>query len=111
MLGALNEAVLDDAHWERASALIDEACGTRGNILVSGEGGLGTDLEVYFARCCYRGARRVEHERGPRLRRQPDSRIVHVGQLYTEAEKKRSVAYNEALAASSGCASNLGRGP
>ena len=41
--------------WAIASALVDEVCGSKGNILVSGEGGLGTDLEVYFARCVYRG--------------------------------------------------------
>ena len=34
------------------------------------------------------------------MRRLPDSQIVHVGQLYTEAEKRGSVTYNEALARS-----------
>ena len=112
LLGSLHEAMLDDAHWPLASALMDEACGSKGNILISGEGGLGTDLEIYLARVCYRGERHEEYEneyfrvyhhhdeRGPRLRRLPDSQIVSVGQLYTDEEKRRSVAYNEMLARS-----------
>lgn len=112
VIAALNEAMLDDARWPAASALVDEVCGSKGNILVSGEGGLGNDLEVYFARCVYRGERREEFEdeyfrvyhhideRGPRLRRLPDSRIVSIDELYTDEEKRRSIAYNEMLARS-----------
>ena len=112
LLASLHDAMLDDTKWPAASALVDEVCGSKGNILVSGEGGLGTDLEVYFARCCYRGERheefedeyfRIYHhidERGPRLRRLPDSRIVSIGELYTDDEKRTSVAYNEMLARS-----------
>lgn len=112
VIASLNEAMLDDARWPAASALVDEVCGSKGNILVSGEGGLGNDLEVYFARCVYRGERREEFEdeyfrvyhhideRGPRLRRLPDSRIVSIDELYTDEEKRRSVAYNEMLARS-----------
>ena len=104
--------MLDDAHWPRASALVDRVCGSKGNILVWGEGGLGSDLKTFLARVCYRGERheafedeyfRVFHhvdERGPRLRRLPDSKIVSVGDLYTDEEKRRSVAYNEMLARS-----------
>lgn len=111
-LASLNDAMLDDSHWPSASALVDRVCGSKGNILVWGEGGLGTDLKTYFARCCYRGERREEFEeeyfrvyhhadeRGPRLRRLPDSKIVSVKELYTPAEKRRSVAYNEMLARS-----------
>lgn len=112
IVASLNEAMLDDADWPPASALVDQICGSKGNILVSGEGGLGDDLEVYFARCCYRGERREEFEeeyfrtyhhideRGPRLRRLPDSRIVSIEDLYTDEEKRVSVAYNEMLARS-----------
>ena len=112
LLASLYDAMLDDAEWPAASALIDRVCGSKGNILVSGEGGLGTDLEVYFARCCYRGERREEFEdeyfrlyhhideRGPRLRRLPDSRIVSIDDLYTDEEKSTSIAYNEMLARS-----------
>ena len=112
LLASLYDAMLDDARWLAASALVDELCESQGNILVSGEGGLGTDLEVYFARCCYRGERREEFEdeyfriyhhideRGPRLRRLPDSRIVSIDDLYTDEEKRTSIAYNEMLARS-----------
>ena len=112
LLSSLYDAMLDDAEWPAASALVDRICGSKGNILVSGEGGLGTDLEVYFARCCYRGERREEFEdeyfrvyhhideRGPRLRRLPDSRIVSIDDLYTDDEKRTSIAYNEMLARS-----------
>ena len=109
ILCALQEAALDDAHWPAASALIDEACGSKGNMLASGDGGLHDGPEVFFARYCYRGQRHhdlereyfeVYHrldERIPHLRRLPDSRIVHVGELYTDEEKKHSPAYNELL--------------
>ena len=109
LLASLHDAMLDDAKWPVASSLVDELCESQGNILVSGEGGLGTDLEVYFARCCYRGERheefedeyfRIYHhidERGPRLRRLPDSRITSIEELYTDEEKRTSVAYNEML--------------
>ena len=109
ILGSLQEAALDDARWPAASALIDEACGSKGNMLVSGDGCLHDDPDVFLARYCYRGQRdhdlereyfEVYHrldERIPRIRRLPDSRIVHVGELYTEEEKKRSPAYNELL--------------
>ena len=112
VIASLNEATLDDARWPAASALVDEACGSKGNILVSSEGGVDDNLDVYFARCVYRGERhqefedeyfRVYHhidERGPRLRRLPDSRIVGIEELYTDEEKRVSVAYNEMLARS-----------
>ena len=112
VVSALNDAMLDDAHWPRASALVDRACGSKGNILVWGQGGLAGDLKTFLARVFYHGHRhgefeeeyfRVYHhmdERGPRLRRLPDSRIVSVKDLYTDKEKHRSVAYNEMLARS-----------
>ena len=112
LIASLHEAMLDEAHWPIASALIDEACETKGNILISSEGGLDNHPEIFFARCCYRGQRREEFEteyfkvyhhrdeRGPRVRRLPDSKIVSIEDLYTDEEKRRSVAYNEMLARS-----------
>ena len=109
LLSSLHEAMLDDAHWPVASALMDEVCGSKGNILVSGEGETADDGEIFFTRCCYRGQRhedyeseyfRVYHhrdERGPRLRQLPDSKIVGVEELYTDHEKRISIAYNEML--------------
>ena len=37
-------------------------------------------------------------ERVPRLRHLPDSQVVHMTDLYTEQERKNSVAYNDVLA-------------
>ncbi len=109
ILIALQEAALDDAGWQAASGLIDEACGTKGNMLVFGDGCSQDDIELFFARFCYRGQRCEEwerlyfdvyharDERMPRLRRMPDSHLVHVSGLYSDREKKASPAYNEAL--------------
>ena len=107
-LASLNQAVLDDAHWPAACSLIDAACGTTGSALVVGKDADGK-VEVDFACFCIEGLRRrdMEHEfftvyhpvdeRLPRLRRLPDSRIVHVSSLYTERELKTSAAYNDWL--------------
>lgn len=111
-LTSLHEAMLDDEHWPVASAVIDEACGVKGNQLVVGEG-FGSDVRVLFARNYHRGQRQEEFERDyylnyhphderlPRLRQLPDGRLAHVTELYTEKELKTSPTYNEALARSS----------
>ena len=76
---------------------------------MSGDGAVQDDVDIFFARFCYRGQRREDWEREyfavfharderiPRLRVLPDSELVHVSSLYTEEEKKLSAAYNEAL--------------
>ena len=109
MLASLHQAALDDSHWQAASALIDEVCGAKGNMLICAQANSRDGVEIFFARFCYRGERRAESERlyfdsyhalderVPRLRRLPDSQLVHVPDLYTEPEKKTSVVYNEAL--------------
>ena len=109
MLASLHEAAFDDSLWPTASALIDEVCGAKGNMLICAGGNSQDGVEIFFARFCYRGERREEgerlyfdtyhalDERVPRLRRLPDSQLVHVPDLYTEWEKKNSVVYNEAL--------------
>ena len=106
MLGSLHRAMLDDDHWPAAAALIDEACGLKGNGLAVG-GGNGDDHRIYFAGIYRRGERRRDLERGyfedfyacdervPRLRQAPAGKLVHVPDLYTEAELKTSPAYNE----------------
>ena len=108
VLASLYEAMLDDACWPAASALIDETCGLRGNALIVGEG-LGDDVRVHFARYLYRGEAdqdRVRayfedhhpHDEGlPRLRRQPHGRLVRVPDLYSEDELRTSPAYNDGL--------------
>ncbi len=107
ILASLHKAALDDAHWPAAAALIDEACGTAGNVLVVGEGS-GDDARVYFAQYLYRGEPRPDlareyfdvyypHDEGmPRVRELPAGHVAHTPDLYTEAELKTSPAYNEA---------------
>ena len=108
-LSSLHAAALDDGLWPAASGLIDEVCGSKGNILVSGEGGFNGGVDLFFVRALYRGQRRAElereyfevyhpvDERMPRLRQLADSRIVHVDALFTGEEKKASPVYNEMM--------------
>ena len=110
ILGSLHEAVLDDTLWPATSGLIDEACGAKGNILVAGDGASRADIEIFFARFCYRGQRREDlerlyfeayhtvDERLPHIRQLPDSQVAYVDSLFTEEEKKTSLVYNEGLA-------------
>ena len=109
ILRSLHAAVLDDGRWPATSALIDEACGSKGNTLVSGDGASQDDINIFFARICYRGQRHPELERQyfevyhavderlPRLRQLPDSLVVPTSSLYTNEEMKTSVVYNEVL--------------
>ena len=112
VLEALHAAAFDDAAWPAVAGLIDELCGSKGNILVTGDGTPADGIDVFFARFCHRGRLRpdwqreyfeVYHaldERIPRLRRLPDSRVAHAAALYTDAERKTSAAWNEALSRS-----------
>ena len=108
ILGSLYDAMLDDRHWPATSALIDEACGITGNTLMVGEGPK-DDIRVLFVGLYYHGQRREDLEREyldvyhpideriPRVRKLPDSRLVHISDLYTAEELRTSRAYNEAL--------------
>ena len=107
-LVSLYDAMLDDTYWPATSALIDEACGSTGNALLVGEGPK-DDLRVLFVGLYYRGQRREDlereyleiyhpiDERVPRFRQLPDSRLVHVTDLYTAEELKTSPTYNEIM--------------
>ncbi len=109
ILASLHKTVLDDARWPATSGLIDEACGAKGNFLITGDGSSQDDIDIFFAQFCYRGQRHPElerlyfnsyhhlDERIPRIRKLPDSRVVHVSSLYTDAEMQTSLVYNEAL--------------
>ena len=104
----LQRAALDDTLWNETSALIDDACGAKGNLLV-----VGVDTTrssgVLFARFLYRGQRDTHgegvyyrdyypfDEHLPRLRRLPDSRIVHVTTLFSDEELGTSRTWNEAM--------------
>ncbi|MCY4420382.1 MAG: hypothetical protein OXC42_03920, partial [Gammaproteobacteria bacterium] len=59
ILASLHRAARDDDHWSTTSALIDEACGLRGNFLVIGEGD-GCDVHIAHAKLCYRGEERLD---------------------------------------------------
>ncbi len=105
ILASVYDAMLDDTRWPQASALIDEACGMTGNTLLVGEGPK-DDVRVlgYLRgqRCEdlereYLGNYHSTDERIPRLRQLLDSRLVHVKDLYTAEELKRSPTYNELL--------------
>ncbi len=107
-VAAICDAMLDDARWPAASALIDEACGIKGNDLFLGEGPEG-DVRNLFVGIYQRGQRREDLEReyiehyypidecAPRFGQWPVGRPVHTRDLYTAEELKRSPAYNEAL--------------
>lgn len=106
VLAALHQAALDDNHWPTAAALIEEACGTTGNVLTVSEGS-GDDLRIRFYRHFYRGEPRDDltrlyledyfprDEAPPRIVERPAGQLVHAPDLYTERERKTSVAYNE----------------
>ena len=61
-LASLYDAMLDDTHWPATSALIDEACGISGNVLLVGEGPK-DNLRVLSVGLYYRGQRREDLER------------------------------------------------
>ena len=108
ILASLSDAMLDDTHWPGTSALIDEACGITGNCLAVSEGPK-EDIRVLSLGHYSRGERHEEQEREylevyhpidervPRVRRLPDSRLVHVTDLYTAEELKTSPTYNEIM--------------
>ena len=115
ILASLHETALDRAHWSSATALIDDALGTHGSSMVFGDGDSEKDIRIVFAWSFVRGQRdrALEREyfqtyypwdkRAPRLRRLPDSRLVHITDLYTDEELKTSAAYNELLPRARAC--------
>ena len=117
IMASLHEAMLDDARWPETSALIDEACGLTGNHLMVGEGPK-DDVRVLFVGAYYRGQRREDlereyledyhptDERVARVRQLPDSRLVHIRDLYTVEELRTSPTYNEILRRG-GCQNSL----
>ena len=109
VLASLQEASLDDTRWPAASVLIDNACRAKGTHLVYGAGSTDDEVQIFFARLMYHGQHNSELEREyfdyyhhwderlPRIRRLPDSRLVHVTDLYIDQEVKSSLVFNEAL--------------
>ena len=108
IMASLSDAMLDETQWPATSALIDEACGAKGNAILVSEGPK-DDVRSLFIGLYYRGQRREDLEREyldsyyptdesiPRLQELPDSRLVHTTALYTAEELKTSPTYNESL--------------
>ena len=109
ILQSLHGAAFADAHWPGTAGLIDEFIGAEGNCIVFGDGMAQDDVDFFFARVSFRGERHRQFEREyfgvyhalderlPRIRALPDSRPAPVHSLLSEAERKTSVVYNEAL--------------
>lgn len=110
IVALLNEAMLDDTRWPEASALIDEACGTKGNTLIFGANLPANNVRIFFAKSYARGEDRSTQLRDyfrqyhptdehlPRLRQLSDGKIVPVVDLFSESELRTSHAYNEVYA-------------
>lgn len=110
ILTSLQQAALDPAHWPAAAGLIDMAIGSKGNsVLICGDAGL-TRETISWWRICLGGQRYEDleqeyfhtywphDERVARIGWLPSGELVPVDDLYTEAEKETSPAYNEFLA-------------
>ena len=113
VIASIHDAMLDDSRWRDSSALIDEACGTKGNhLVIVDRHARGPDRglpEWLFDECYFRGEPRPEFgreyvddffphdERVPRLMQLPDRRVTHVSDLYSERELKTSATYNDFL--------------
>ena len=108
ILASLYDAMLDDTYWPATSALIDDACSLTGNGILVGKSPK-ADVQTQFVGLYYHGLRRKDLEREylevyhpidelvPRIRRLPDSQLVHIPDRYTAAELKSSPVYNEAI--------------
>ena len=111
ILRSLYAAMLDDALWPEASALIDAACGLKGSGVLIGEGPR-VDFHVSSLGLYEHGQRRVDlecdyfenyhdrDERVPRVRRLPYGQLVPTVDLYSTEELKGSATYNEFCARS-----------
>lgn len=105
-LALLHRAALGDVRWSAAASMIHEVSQTRGAALASVRGSSQPEPDFFFMRACVDGRRREDMEQEyfrdhwrrdegvPRIRRQPDGRLLHTGDLYTDREKKVSGAYN-----------------
>ena len=108
IVSALHDTALDDTLWPSASALIDEAVGMDGSHLVIFSGHSRTDAEFVFGDMYSRGEFNElgreyaqnffpHDERIPNLLNLPDSRIVHVPEVFPDQTLKTSPTYNDLL--------------
>ena len=108
ILASLHEAALDEARWPEADRTMGEINRMSGSALTLHET-QGTHAAVLLTRICLAGRRRKDwesryfndywagDEAAPRIARLEPGRLVSTGDLYTDAEKKTSATYNEAL--------------
>ena len=108
IVASLNEATFDEARWAEVHRLIGEVNRMRGSALTLYDT-QGADPTVYLNQVYLFGQRRKdwEHryfreywagdERVPRVVELEHGRLVPIGDLYTEAEKRTSPTWNEAL--------------
>ena len=108
IVASLYEAMLDDARWSVASALIDDACNVKGSGLFIGEEVDGK-LDIHFARFHSHGRRRQDLEDSyvnlfhtqadwwPYLRGLPRDRPTHVSDLPANAVPRPSIIQNGSL--------------
>ena len=109
IVDSLHEAMFDESLWLPASALIDEALGSKGNHLVFSDQSWDEDLDIFFMRFCYRGEHHRALEREyfrtyypvddhlPGLRQLPHGKIAHVPETFLGRDLAKSVMYNEAM--------------
>ena len=109
IVAGLNAAMLDDARWPEASALIDEAFRAKGNMLVFGYERPEGKVEIFLAKAYARGVDRSDWRREyfrdhypedrslSRIMTLPAAKIVPKATLFDEQELKTSRLYNEAL--------------
>ena len=104
----LYSSALGESRWSDAANLIAEVTQTKGTALGFGTGRHQREAELFFTRICLRGKYRRDLEQDyyrryylndeslPRLARVPHGQLVLTGDLYTDQEKRTSMAYNEA---------------
>ena len=108
VVAGIHEAIFDEDRWVSVSAMIDEACGMKGNhLMVVDE--IGADAEIIHGKLIYRGVHAKELERRgledyfwrdpriPRMFELPDARATPMSSLYSERELRTVPAYNEML--------------
>lgn len=111
ILTALHNAALDETRWPDADRLIGEINGTSGSCALLYSATSAAEMTGFLMRICVDGRRRKDwerryaeeywagDERAPRIVRLEYGRITPTENLYTDAEKKTSPTYNEALTA------------
>ena len=106
-VATLLDAAFDDARWGDAFRAIDRLCALNGGQFTALGANRDGPPEVVFAACYIDGDPREEivadwaanymefSENVPRIGRMPAWRLTHNEELFTSAEKRSSVMYNE----------------